>query len=60
LNGPQCLSKQRIDGKKVVVTGATSGIGFETALELARRGTITFHYTNLCNCFILKHNGQKN
>src|SRR3954469_16008981 len=27
-----------ITGQRVVITGATSGIGYETALELARRG----------------------
>ncbi len=27
-----------ISGQRVVITGATSGIGYETALELARRG----------------------
>ncbi|GAB0091561.1 Short-chain dehydrogenase/reductase SDR [Sergentomyia squamirostris] len=28
----------RMDGKVVIVTGSSSGIGFETALDLARRG----------------------
>lgn len=33
-----CRSPERMDGKTVIVTGANSGIGYETALELGRRG----------------------
>lgn len=36
--GPTCPNDQRIDGKVVVITGASGGIGKEIALELARRG----------------------
>lgn len=38
MGGPDCPSEERIDGKTVVITGASGGIGRETALELARRG----------------------
>lgn len=33
-----CRSRAKMDGKTVIVTGATSGIGKETARELAARG----------------------
>jgi NAD(P)-dependent dehydrogenase (short-subunit alcohol dehydrogenase family) len=33
-----CKSKRRIDGQVAIVTGSNSGIGFETAKDLARRG----------------------
>lgn len=36
--GQKCPSNERADGKIVVVTGASSGIGKETARELASRG----------------------
>ncbi|XP_026953128.1 retinol dehydrogenase 13 isoform X2 [Sagmatias obliquidens] len=49
--GGACPSKTTIPGKTVIVTGANTGIGKQTALELARRGgTIILACRDLEKC----------
>ncbi|XP_028339724.1 retinol dehydrogenase 13 isoform X4 [Physeter macrocephalus] len=51
VTGGACPSKTTIPGKTVIVTGANTGIGKQTALELAKRGgTIILACRDLEKC----------
>ena len=40
--GKICTCKNRVKRKTVVITGANSGIGYEVALDLAKKGQFLF------------------
>lgn len=37
-SGGRCYSKRRLDNKVAIITGSNTGIGYQTALDFARRG----------------------
>ena len=37
-SGGVCNCKTKLSGKNVIVTGGNCGIGYETALDMAKRG----------------------
>lgn len=41
IGGTYCDSSHRIVGNNVIITGGASGIGFETAKELVKRGNLS-------------------
>ena len=36
--GGVCKSNARLEGKTVIITGSNTGIGYETAIDIAKRG----------------------
>lgn len=54
MRGPKCPSLARMDSKIVIITGANSGIGFETAKNLVSRGELMSAVNTLFAVFFVK------
>ena len=44
MNGPECNSAARLDGKVTIITGANAGLGKATALDFFNRGMSVLYW----------------